>query len=291
MWILYVCIYGFLIGFFTVFRKQALKQSNLLFVLALFSVFGFFLVSWKAADAVTMSWQYILLILFKAFIVTAAWILELYAIREYYLSKLQPISAIKVIIGFCLSAIIFSEPVVWKQIVGVLFVVFGIVFLRREEKENLFLSHLPEFQKKEKKILTCYVLSCILGEMSSLIDKFSLQTINSNQMQWWFMLFCAIILTSYFIIQCLKKKQILCKKSDWLNIFIYGSAVIMIVADSFLFNAFMDVNNKASIMAVMKQLSIIVSVIFGGLMFKEKDLKSRLYYIAIIMIGIAIILI
>ena len=291
MWILYVCIYGCLIGFYTVFRKQALKQSGLLFTLALFSVFGFFLVSWKAADAVTISWQYILLILLRAFIITTVWILELYAMREYYLSILQPISAIKVIIGFCLSAIIFSEPVFWNQIVGVLIVVFGIAFLRNGEKKNLYLARRPEFQKKEKKIITYYVLSCILSEMSALIDKFSLQTINSNQMQWWFMLFSALILVLYFVIMCIKKKKILCNKSDWMNIFIYGSAAIMIVADTFLFNALMDVNSKASVIAILKQLSIVVSVIFGGLMFKEKGLKKSLYYLAIIMIGIVIILI
>ena len=291
MWVLYICVYAILTGFFTIFRKQAVKDSNVFFVLSISSIIGFLLVSWKATEAVAISWEYILLIMFKALIISISWALELIAIRDYYISILQPISAIKVIIGFVASVIIFNEPVLWWQLVGVLIVVLGIAFLKKDEKENLFLKRLDVNKKKERKVIIFFVISCILSEISAIIDKYTLQTITSNQLQWWFMLFCAFFITLFFFGMCCYKKKMLVKKEDWKNVFMYAFPFILIFMDSLLFKGLMDPNSKASLVSIIKQLSLVVSVVVGGLLFKEKNLKNRLYYLGFILCGIVIILI
>lgn len=291
MWVLYICVYAILTGFFTIFRKQAVKDSNVFFVLSISSIIGFLLVSWKATEAIAISWEYILLIMFKALIISISWALELIAIRDYYISILQPISAIKVIFGFVASVIIFSEPVLWWQLVGVLIVVLGIAFLKKDEKENLFLKRLDVNKKKERKVIIFFVISCILSEISAIIDKYTLQTITSNQLQWWFMLFCAIFITLFFFGMCCYKKKMLVKKSDWKNVFMYAFPFILIFMDSLLFKGLMDPSSKASLVSIIKQLSLVVSVVVGGLLFKEKNLKNRLYYLGFILCGIVIILI
>lgn len=291
MWVLYICVYAILTGFFTIFRKQAVKDSNVFFVLSISSIIGFLLVSWKATEAVAISWEYILLIMFKALIISISWALELIAIRDYYISILQPISAIKVIIGFVASVIIFNEPVLLWQLVGVLIVVLGIAFLKKDEKENLFLKRLDVNKKKERKVIIFFVISCILSEISAIIDKYTLQTITSNQLQWWFMLFCAIFITLFFFGMCCYKKKMLVKKEDWKNVFMYAFPFILIFMDSLLFKGLMDPNSKASLVSIIKQLSLVVSVVVGGLLFKEKNLKNRLYYLGFILCGIVIILI
>ncbi len=291
MWVLYICVYAILTGFFTIFRKQAVKDSNVFFVLSISSIIGFLLVSWKATEAIAISWEYILLIMFKALIISISWALELIAIRDYYISILQPISAIKVIFGFVASVIIFSEPVLWWQLVGVLIVVLGIAFLKKDEKENLFLKRLDVNKKKERKVIIFFVISCVLSEISAIIDKYTLQTITSNQLQWWFMLFCAIFITLFFFGMCCYKKKMLVKKEDWKNVFMYAFPFILIFMDSLLFKGLMDPNSKASLVSIIKQLSLVVSVVVGGLLFKEKNLKNRLYYLGFILCGIVIILI
>ena len=290
MWILYICIYAFLIGFFTIYRKKAVQISNVHFTLALSSIIGFLLIAWKYAEAVTLSWQYVLLILLKSTIISASWTFELLAIKEAYLSVLQPISAIKVVFGFFAGMLIFNESTTWTQFIGVFVVGIGIYLLRNNDKNNLFLQRKGENRKKERKILTCFILSCLFSETSAIIDKFTLQTITSTQMQWWFMLFCSIILTIVFAVYCFKNKKFMATKRDWQNIYIYAFAIILIVADQFLFRGLMDPHSKASIVSILKQISLIVSVVFGALIFKEKGLKNRLFYIAIILIGIVIIL-
>lgn len=290
MWILYVSIYAFLIGFFTIYRKKAVEISNVHFTLALSSLIGFLLIAWKYMEAVTLSWEYILLILVKSIIISASWTFELLAIKEAYLSVLQPISAIKVVFGFFAGILIFNEIATWSQFIGVFVVGIGIFLLNRTQKGNLFLLRKEANKKKERKILIFFIISCLFSETSAIIDKFSLGTITSTQMQWWFMLFCSIILIIVFVIYCIKNKKFMATKKDWKNIYIYTSAIILIVADQLLFRGLMDPNSKASIVSILKQITLIVSVIFGALIFKEKGLKNRLYFIAIILIGIIIIL-
>lgn len=107
MWILYASIYATIIGFFSVFKKKATAKTNTLFVLAFHSTLGFLLLSWTAFfDAFKISSQSFLFLLLKSFIVAFMWIFELIALKKYYISSLQPISSIKVVIGF-VAGIIF----------------------------------------------------------------------------------------------------------------------------------------------------------------------------------------
>ena len=290
MWILFICIHGILTGFFIIFRKQAVQKSNVFFVLALSSAIGFLLISYKYAEALALSWEYILILLGKSIIVSTSWALELYAIRDYYLSVLQPISAIKVVIAFLASMLIFGESATWIQFIGVFIVGAGILLLKNEPNKDIFLQRKNENSSKDKRILIFFLISCVLSEVSGIIDKFALQTITSNQMQWWFMLFNALIFILICFIISIKNKKFICTKSDWKNIYIYTVAFVLILADQFLFTGLMSPESKASIVSILKQLRVIVSVLIGGLIFKEKGLKKRLYYLVIIFLGIIIIL-
>lgn len=290
MWILYICLYGFLIGFFNVYKKQAAKDSSVLSVLTIYTVTGFLLISWKAAEAFTLSYEYILLILLKSAIIVTSWNLELNAIKDYYISILQPLSAIRVVIAFCASILIFSEPSSWMQFVGILIVGIGIALLNNDKNKNLFISRKVGY-KKLNKVVIFFLISCILSETSAIFDKFALQNITQNQMQWWFMFFDSIFLILITVVVSLIKKKPVITKSDFKNIYAYAVGLILIVADNLLFTGLMDPASKASIAAVLKQITLVVTVLFGGLMFKEPNLKERLYVLAIILCGIIIILI
>ena len=83
----------------------------------------------------------------------------------------------------------------------------------------------------------------------------------------------------------------LVSKSDFKNFYIYLIACILIVADRFLFTSLSQPDVLVSGVSVIKQISIIVSVIFGGLWFKEPKLKNKLAFLAIILAGIVVVLI
>ena len=118
-----------------------------------------------------------------------------------------------------------------------------------------------------------------------------MRSISTNQMQFWFMFFVSVIIWVAFFILCLKEKRMLVGKADWKNWTMYVFPVILIVADRFLFTALSQPDVLVSGVAIIKQLSTVVSVIFGGLLYKEPKLQYKLIYLAFILVGIVIVVI
>lgn len=147
------------------------------------------------------------------------------------------------------------------------------------------------YRKRRIIAIICYISACFLHTASTILDRFVMQTISTNQMQFWFMLFAAILLWIFFFILCIKNKKMLVVKSDWKNWLIYILPVMLIVADRFLFTAMAQPDALVSVISVLKQVSTVVAVIFGGLLCKEPNLKYKLVYLAIIIVGIVIVLI
>ncbi len=330
MWILYASIYGILIGFFTVLRKKATEKSNVLFVLAFSSTIGFLLIVWSAGEAFLLNWQNILSIFGKSCVVALAWIFELFALRNYYISSLQPISAIKIIISFVASLLIFGEPFVWWKLFGVAIIFVSLILLNvydsrlikngqayikkfhdlnsilkstnRYELRNLneqesmglslnFNGVQQNLNKRRIKAIIFFVLACICSETSAILDKLIIDQVSTSQMQFWFMFFVSVIIWVAFFVLCIKEKKMLVCKADWKNWAMYVFPVILIVADRFLFTALSQPDVLVSGVAIIKQLSTIVSVIFGGLLYKEPKLQYKLIYLAFILVGIVIVVI
>lgn len=288
MWVIQVIIYAVIVGFFTVIRKQASEKTNISFVLAMSSTVGFLLIGWNFATAVALDWLTILLILVKSSLIACSWQLELVALKKYYLSTLQPFSVIRIIITFFASMIIFSEEVFWYQFIGVAIVLVGLFFLNKDTKKDIN----QNFTSKQKTLcILLFILSCVLAAISSVLDKYIMTRANEFQMQIWYMLFVSVLLWIAFFAQCIYKKQMLVSKSDWANVYIYLTAVLLILCDQFLFRALADPASKNSIISVLRQISVIVAVIYGGLLYKEPYLKERLVYLAVMLCGIVIILI
>lgn len=332
MWVLFATIYALLIGFYTVLMKKASQKTNLLFVLAVSSSIGFLLVSWSAVEAVTLSWQYILFIFGKSIIVSLALVFELIALKNYYISSLQPISAIKVVIAFIANMLIFNEQVVWWKFIGVVIIFAGLITLNQYDRktlknandlnsnniglnknivkyenignENAYIeknnkvsenvvveTDMQTLKKRRIKAIIFFIFSCIFNETSGILDKIILNHVSTNQMQFWFMLFVAIIIWIYFFVLCTKKRKMQVQKSDWKNYLMYIIPFILIIADRFLFTALSQPNVLVTGVSIIKLLSTIVAVIFGGLLYKEPNLKYKLIYLAIILVGIIIVLV
>ena len=289
MWVFYTIIYAVIIGIFSVFRKKAVENTNIFFSLALSSTFGFLLICWNYSEAVALNWQYILLILLKSFIVAFAWYFEVLSFKKYYLSSLQPLSAIEVVLSFFVSMFVFSEAVAWWQFIGVFVVVLGLFLLNKNDVKDDQKNNISK--KYRYQCIMYFVLACIFYASSSLVDRYVMFTATSNQNQYWFMLFVSGFLWLFLLIECLAKKKVLVHKNDFNNTFIYLIGVMLIIADQFYFKALADPSSLLSVISIIRQLSTVVAVIFGAFYFKEPNLKNKLVYLAIIMCGIIIILI
>lgn len=329
MWILFATFYGVFSGFYAVYKKKAVEKSSTLFVLALSSSIGFLLVSWCAGEAFSIGSIDVLFILLKSVVVSLAWITGLIAFKYYYISSLQPISSIRVILSFVASILIFNESVYWWKLIGVAIIFVTLVFLNLYDKKsyiaqgvnsNLKKRYISAYlkgetryscynlkadisksfniaTKKEHKLnkrvlaIALFIVSCVLHEVSGIMDKLILNNVETNQMQFWFMLFVSIILWIYLLGECVVKKKNVIKKSDWKNIFIYILPFFLIVGDRFLFTALRQPDVVVSGVSMLKQLATVVSVIYGGILFKEPKLKYKIIYLVIILCGIVLVVI
>lgn len=145
--------------------------------------------------------------------------------------------------------------------------------------------------KNRVKAIIFFSVACLLNVTSGIMDKLILNNVSTGQMQFYFMLFTSIIIWIFFFMYCWKEKKMLVNKSDWKNWIIYVLPVILIVADRFLFTGLSQPDVLVSVVSIIKQLSTIVAVIFGGLLYKEPNLKMKLTFLFMIMAGIVIVVI
>lgn len=306
MWILLSVIYGVMIGFYNVLRQKASDRSPILFVIALTCSVAFLAISWSVPEAIAVGGKGVALFLLKSVIVFSLWVFELLAFKNYFMSSLQPISAIRVVISFVLSLIVFNEPVIWWRFIGVAIIFCGLILLnefdRRQLKKDLQASAnfqegqnqlilQTESKKRRLKAIIFFIISCLLNEISALLDKFYMDVYLPGQMQFWFLLFVSLFAWVGFLFLCLKQKKWLICKKDWGNWFIYICGIILVVADRLLFTALTYPDVLVSGVSIIKQLSTIVTVILGGLVYKEPNLKQKLLFLAIMLVGIVIVLI
>ena len=262
-------------------------------------------ISWSLPEAIAVDGKGIALFLLKSVIVYALWVFELLAFKNYFMSSLQPISAIRVVISFVLSLIVFSEPVIWWRFIGVAIIFCGLILLNefdrrqlnkdlegsanlQQEQSQLMLQ--TERKKRRLKAIIFFVISCVLNEISALLDKFYMDEYLPGQMQFWFLLFVSLFAWAGFLFLCLKQKKWLICKKDWGNWFIYVCGIILVIADRLLFTALTYPDVLVSGVSIIKQLTTIVTVIFGGLLYKEPNLKYKLIFLAIMLVGIVIVL-
>ena len=103
-------------------------------------------------------------------------------------------------------------------------------------------------------------------------------------MQFWYMLFMAALYGIYMLVTKTPIKLETIKTNYWIPI----SSILFVLADRALFIANADPASEVTVMTLIKQSSIIITVLSGWLIFKEKHILKRLICAFVIMLGILI---
>ena len=114
-------------------------------------------------------------------------------------------------------------------------------------------------KKNSFKIIILFLISCLCSSISAIIDKKILLHITSGQLQFWFLLFLTIY---YWIILLTRKNKINynnLKKNYWIILV----AICLVLGDRLLFIANKIPSSQVIVMTVLKQLSVIISIILG----------------------------
>ncbi len=290
MWLLLAFLSATLLGFYDVFKKQSLKDNAVLPVLFLNTLFSsliflpFILLSivepsWLGGtifNVPVVGWEQHKYIIIKSFIVLTSWILGYFGMKHLPITIVGPINATRPVMVLVGAMLVFGERLNLYQWIGVLLAVASFFMLSRSgKKEGIDFKH--------NKWILFIILAAVTGAISGLYDKFLMTRLNPMLVQSWYNVYQLFIMgTILLLIWWPKRKVITAFRWDWSIILI---SIFLSAADFVYFYALSYDDSMISIVSMVRRGSVVVSFIFGALLFREKNLKSKAIDLILVLIG------
>ncbi len=286
MWMLLVLFYGIIKGTREICKKKALAKNTVIEVLAVSTLLSFLLVVPEAPKATGLLPISYLWIAIKSFVIFVGWILGFKAIKKLPISMYGVLDLSRVIFATFLGITVLKEAPTPTKTIGMLLVCAGLLFLKFNpfEKKKAVAKEKVSFKKGST---TWYVflafLSCALNAFSGLLDKILMKDMTHSQLQFWYMLFLLI----YYLLYVLITRTHI-SLNTFKNIWVWLLAILLIVMDRALFIANADPASQVTIMTLIKQSGVIVAILAGKFIFKEKNILHKVICAFIIIAGIVV---
>ena len=280
LWIIFVAIYGILKGLREPIKKKALERDSLLGVLFVYTFIGFLMVIPTAKDVFNLSFEVFCLVFIKSFSVFLAWILAFLSVKKMPVSLYGVLDLSRVIFSTLLGVFFLKETISLNGFIGLAIVLIGIYLVNRKKD--------AEGGEFNRKYIFYTLVSCALNAISGTLDKYimGMKVISTDNLQFWFMLLMSLMYLAYILI----KREKINFKSCIKNPYIYLLSIMLIVADKLLFIANADPNSKVTMMTLIKQSSVFVTIASGKLIYKEKHILYKSACALLIFVGIVLAL-
>ncbi|MBO7334814.1 MAG: DMT family transporter [Lachnospiraceae bacterium] len=287
-WIVLVLIYGILKGIRDVSKKKALEKNGVTEVLFVYTLIAFCLVLPDVRNAGGVAARDLLLTAFKSFVIFIAFLCGFIAIDKMPIGIYGIVDLSRMVFSLILGVIILKETMGFNQYLGMALVIIGLLLLKYIP---VFMNGKGNFkiQDKEKTVLSAWILvvafiSTFLNAVSGILDKILMRTMTSSQLQFWYMLFMLVYYGLYVLISRTKIdwKSVLKNPHVWLI------AVLFIIADRCLFLANGDPASKVTVMTILKQICVIVTIVGGRIVFKEKNMGYKIFCALVVSAGVVI---
>ncbi|WP_302563119.1 DMT family transporter [Phocaeicola coprocola] len=291
MWLLLAFCSAALLGFYDVFKKKSLSNNAVLPVLALNTLFSsiifipFILLSHFAPQMLQDSifyvpdsggWEVHKFILLKSFIVLSSWAFGYFGMKHLPLTIVGPINATRPVMTLVGAMLIFGERLNLYQWIGVFMAVISFFMLSRSgKKEGIDFKH--------NRWIWFVVLAAVLGAVSGLYDKYLMGRFNNMQVQAWYNIYQLFMMGGVLMfLWWPKRKTSTPFRWDWCIILI---SVFLSAADFVYFYALSMEDSMISIVSMVRRGSVVVSFLFGAMMFHEKNLRSKAIDLLLVLIG------
>lgn len=291
MWLLLAFCSAALLGFYDVFKKKSLSNNAVLPVLALNTLFSsiifipFILLSHFAPQMLQDSifyvpdsggWEVHKFILLKSFIVLSSWAFGYFGMKHLPLTIVGPINATRPVMTLVGAMLIFGEHLNLYQWIGVFMAVISFFMLSRSgKKEGIDFKH--------DRWIWFVVLAAVLGAVSGLYDKYLMGRFNNMQVQAWYNIYQLFMMGGVLMFLWWPKRKT-STPFRWDRCIILIS-VFLSAADFVYFYALSMEDSMISIVSMVRRGSVVVSFLFGAMMFHEKNLKSKAIDLLLVLIG------
>lgn len=304
-WIWLVLFYGVIKGVREIVKKKSMEENTVLEVLFFYTFLSFVMVivytigykliaAPKEPQILGVTWDLMLAIAAKSFVIFIAWIMGFKALRKIPISLYGLLDLSRVIFSMLLGVVFLRETMHLGQGIGLVLVCTGLLLCRYGEAftKQRASEKCEDSEKSSGTVgVSVYLVlmalaSAFLNGVSGTMDKALLRTgrLNSSQLQFWYMLFLVLFYGIYIAVTRTGIRVRAALKNGW----IWLLSFLFVVGDKALFLANLSKDSKVTVMTLLKQVCCIVTILAGKFLYKEKKIAYKLFCAAIIICGIVV---
>lgn len=297
MWIYLGLLSALFLGLHNLCKKHAVQNNEAIAILLGTAISGFlfvipyFIISCTHPEFAqkinlyipSLSLEQHGLIMIKSMLMTGSWILAYQALKQLPITIVTPIRSSGPFFTLIGAIFIYNEqPNIWQWIGFFTIIISMILYAKVGKLEGI------DFKKNPW--IFAIIGATLLGSSSGLYDKFLIQNIKfaPQTLQFWFcfyvIIFLGIILSVIWFPYKEKRENF---KWRWS---ILGVGVLLQLADYFYFKALSQPQALIMLLSAIKRSQILISVIIGGILFKEKNKRKKILPLIGVMLGVGLIL-
>ena len=283
MWLLFALGAGFTDSLRSLFSKKSIQGIDEYFVGWALRFFALILVIplLYFAEPTTIEPAFWLALVGAGSLNTITTIVFLKALKYADFSKLIPLTAFSPLFAMLVSLIFFGEVPAWIGVVGVVLVVIGSYFLNiKQSREKWYYPLKALVADKGSR----YILFCTLSW--SIAVNFDKVGVQSSSREFW------LVATHVFLVLTLLPIAIYKSRKSF-RVFIphiKKIAPISIFSVLTIFQLFTALPlTLVAYVSATKRMSILFGILWGWLIFKEKNIQERLVAAVIMVIGVILI--
>lgn len=284
-WLLLAFLSATLLGFYDVFKKKALQGNAVLPVLFLNTLFCslIFLPVALRPEVPFGGWEVQRYIVLKSIIVLSSWICGYFGMKHLPLTMVGPINATRPVMVLLGALLIFGERLNLYQWVGVLLAILSFYMLSRSgKKEGIDFKH--------NRWIALTVMAALIGAVSGLYDKYLMAPheaggvgLNRMTVQSYFNFYqCAIMGAMVVLLWYPQRRRSTPLHWDW-SIPLIG--IFLSAADFVYFYALSLDGALISVVSMVRRSSVVVSFLIGAIVFHEKNLRSKVVDLMLVLLG------
>ena len=296
MWLVLAIFSAVLLGCYDSFKKEALRENAVIPILFLNTLFcsliflPFIILSYTTSSldgtifhVSSGGWEIHKYIVLKSCIVLSSWIFGYFGMKHLPLTIVGPINATRPVMVLIGALLVFGEKLNMYQWIGVILAVLSFFLLSRSgKKEGIDFKH--------DKWIYFIVLAALLGAISGIYDKYLMASsadggvgLDRMIVQSWYNIYqCFLMGIMLLFLWWPTRKKTTPFRWQWSIVFI---SLFLSAADFVYFYSLSLPGALISIVSMIRRGSVVVSFLFGAMLFHEKNLKSKVVDMGLVLLG------
>lgn len=289
MWILYACLSSFFAGITAILAKCGIKETDSDVATAIRTcivlIFSWIMAMMTSSiDELLHISGYTLFFLVLSGIATgASWLCYFHALQLGDVNKVVPIDKSSTVLTILLAVLLFHEPMTLIKGIAIIAIAIGTYLMISKKETN---STTPASKSRYNTWLIYAVLSAVFASATSILGKIGITDIDSNLGT---AIRTTVVLFMAWGMVYVKGKQKYIKHINKKELnFIVLSGIATGASWLFYYHA-LQLGVTSAVVSIDK-LSIIITMIFSWLVFKEQFPKKVLFGILLIVLGTLLLL-